>query len=107
MTKSDGKYPNKNDLEPKVVGDATPGELPLADPADSNMTDVFRKNEQDKTGENKQSAFGANKAEAGDNKPKPSERFPDGDRENYEANFDQQSHDKWNDQKQNTDPLKS
>ena len=61
MTKSDGKYPNKEDLEPKVKGIANSDELPLADPSDSNTSDVFRKNTLVKTGEDEQSAFGTYK----------------------------------------------
>lgn len=108
MTKSNGKYPNKEDLEPKVRGATNPGELPLADPADSNVTDVFRKNAQDKTGENEQSAFGANKVgtDTGFTKPKLGEQFPYGDRETYNHTFNQHIHDKWNEEKPNEDPFK-
>ena len=49
MTKSDGKYPNKEDLEPKVPGAASSDELPLADPSDSNTSDIFRKNALEKS----------------------------------------------------------
>ena len=64
MTKSDGKYPNKEDLEPKVPGAASSDELPLADPSDSNTSDIFRKNALEIVGEHSQSAFGANKPDA-------------------------------------------
>src|SRR3954453_4506047 len=71
MTKSDGKYPNKEDLEPKVKGIANSDELPLADPSDSNTSDVFIENTLVKTGEHEQSAFGTYKTDTGYNKPWP------------------------------------
>ncbi|MBE1555283.1 hypothetical protein [Sporosarcina limicola] len=105
MTIKDGKYPNKKDLEPKVVhpnGEVLPSrELPLADPSDSNSTDVFRKNAHDKTGEHKPSAYSENKKEASSsyNNPKPGERFPYGDQEQYNREFNHQAHNEWNEQK--------
>ncbi len=106
MTKSDGKYPNKEDFEPKVAGVGKSDELPLADPSDSNVTEVFRRNEQKKTGENEPSAFAANKIDSGYNKPKSGERFPFGDKEEYDREFNQESHDKWNGEKTNNVPAK-
>lgn len=106
MTKSDGKYPNKDDLEPKVRGAVNPDELPLADPADSSVTNVGRKSVRDKTRESEQSAYGVYKEDSGYNKPKLGESFPFGDREQYERKFNQESHDKWNEQKPNKVPLK-
>ncbi len=104
MTKSDGKYPNKEDFEPKVAGVGKSDELPLADPSDSNVTEVFRKNEQKKTGENEPSAFATNKVDSGYDKPKSGERFPLGDEDDRE--FNQESHDKWNGEKTNNVPAK-
>ncbi|WP_318614814.1 hypothetical protein [Sporosarcina sp. YIM B06819] len=106
MTKSDGKYPNKEDFEPKVAGVVNTDELPLADPADSNVTDVFRKNAQGKTGENEPSAFAANKADNGYDKPKSDEPFPFDDKEEPDREFNQESHDKWNGEKTNNVPAK-
>lgn len=106
MTKSDGKYPNKEDLKPKVPGVTNSDELPLADPSDSNTSEVFLKNAQEKSGEHKQSAYGANKPDASYNSPKPGESFPDGDRNEYNRQFNQLSHDKWNKEKPNEDPFK-
>lgn len=109
MTKSDGKYPNKEDLEPNVKGMPNSDELPLADPSDSNTSHIFRENEQDKTGENKPSAFGTNKVDnpdTGYNKPKSGERFPFGENTKENSNFDQHTHDKWNKEKPNEDPFK-
>ncbi len=106
MTKSDGKYPNKEDLETKVPGVTNPDELPLADPSDSNTSDVFQKNAQEKAGVHIQSAYGANKPDTGYNSLKPGERFPYGDRKEYERQFNQLSHDKWNEVKPNEDPFK-
>jgi hypothetical protein len=105
MTKSDGKYPNKKDLEPKVAGVTNSDELPLADPADSNTWDVFRKNVQETTGENDQSAYGANKPNASYNNPNPDNHFPGGIGE-HDRKFNQQSHDKWNKEKPNENPFK-
>lgn len=111
MTKSDGKYPNKEDLEPKVKGVAHSDELPLADPSDSNTSDVFRKNTLKKTGENEQSAYGTYKTDTGYNKPKSDEQSPFGeenkeDNNKEDNNFDQETHDKWNQEKPNEDPFK-
>ena len=106
MTKSDGKYPNKEDFEPKVPGAASSDELPLADPSDSNTSDIFRKNALEIVGEHSQSAFGANKPDASYNIPKPGECFPYGDKKEYDRQFNQLSHDKWNELKPNQDPFK-
>ena len=113
MTKSDGTYPNKEDLEPKVKGAANSDELPLADPSDSNTSDVFRENALGKTGENEQSAYGTyktdtgyNKTDTGYNKPKSGERFPFGETTKDANSFDQKTHDKWNQEKPNEDPFK-
>ncbi|WP_432363268.1 hypothetical protein [Sporosarcina sp. UB5] len=65
MTILDGKYPNKQDLEPKIFhpgkGVGPAHELPLADPSDSNYTFEFRKNAQNKTGMDEPSAYSKNK----------------------------------------------
>lgn len=106
MTKSDGKYPNKEDFEPKVAGVGKSDELPLADPATSNVTEVFRRNAQKKTGENEPSAFATNKVNSGYNNPNPGDRFPFGDKEAYDRQFNQESHDKWNGEKTNNVPAK-
>ncbi|KAA0955822.1 hypothetical protein FQ087_14640 [Sporosarcina sp. ANT_H38] len=106
MTKSDGKYPNKEDLEPKVKGVANSDELPLADPSDSNTSDVFRKNSLNKTGENEQSAFGTYKTDTGYNKPKSDEQYSVGEENKEDSKFDQETHDKWNEEKPNEDPFK-
>ena len=109
MTKSDGKYPNKEDLEPNIKGMSKSDELPLADPSDSNTTEVFRENEQEETGENKPSAFGSNKMDnpnKGDSKPKSGEGYPYGEVDKENSNFDQHTHDKWNKEKPNEDPFK-
>jgi hypothetical protein len=106
MTKSDGKYPNKEDLEPKVKGAANSDELPLADPSDSNTSDVFRKNTLDKTGENEQSAFGTYKTDTGYNKPQSDDQSPFEELNKEDSKFDQETHDKWNQEKPNEDPFK-
>lgn len=106
MTKSDGKYPNKEDLEPKVKGVANSDELPLADPSDSNTSDVFRKNTLDKTGENEQSAYGTYKTDTGYNKPRSGEQYPFGEKHQEDNKFDQETHEKWNKEKPNEDPFK-
>ena len=109
MTKSDGKYPNKEDLEPNITGMPKSDELPLADPSDSNTSEVFRENEQEETGENKPSAFGSNKK----NNPNPvndklvsGEGNPDGEGKKEKNNFDQHTHEKWNKEKPNENPFK-
>ncbi|MFJ7934121.1 hypothetical protein [Sporosarcina sp. NPDC096371] len=107
MTKSDGKYPNKEDFEPKVAGAAKSDELPLADPSDSNVTDVFRKNARGKIGENEPSAFAANKVEKGYIKPKSDGDLSSEEQEESNREFNQESHDKWNQEKTNTVPAKS
>jgi len=106
MTKSDGKYPNKEDFEPKVAGVGKSDELPLADPSDSNVTEVFRKNEQKKTGENEPSAFSINKVDSDYNKPKSEERFSHENEDESDREFNQESHDKWNGEKTNNVPAK-
>jgi hypothetical protein len=109
MTKSNGKYPNKEDLEPNVKGMLNSDELPLADPSDSNTSEVFRENEQEKTGEDKLSAYGANKVsnpDTGYDKPKTGERFTFGETNKDTHSFDQETHDKWNKEKPNEDPFK-
>lgn len=106
MTKSDGNYPNKEDFEPKVAGVGKSDELPLADPSDSNVTDVFRKNEQKKTGEDEPSAFATNKVDSNYNKPNSEESSPLADKDEYDREFNQESHDKWNGEKTNNVPAK-
>lgn len=106
MTKSDGMYPNKEDLEPKVKGAANSDELPLADPSDSNTSDVFRENSLDKTGNHEQSAYGTYKADTGYNKPRSDEQDPSGEKNKEDNKFDQETHDKWNKEKPNEDPFK-
>jgi len=106
MTKSDGKYPNKEDLEPKVKGVANSDELPLADPSDSNTSDVFRKNTLKKTGENEQSAYGTYKTDTGYNKPSMDEQYLFEEKNKEDNKFDQETHDKWNKEKPNEDPFK-
>ena len=102
MTKSDGKYPNKIDFEPKVPGVVNSDELPLADPSDSQTSDVFLRNAQEKAGEYIQSAFGANKLGA----RKASVRNSIGERKAYNRQFNQLLHDKWNEVKPHKDPFK-
>lgn len=49
MTIKDGKYPNKEDLDPKKKKNnkvSSSDELPLADPAESNVTHEFHEGEQ-------------------------------------------------------------
>jgi len=106
MTKSDGKYPNKEDLEPKVKGVANSDELPLADPSDSNTSDEFRKNALKKTGENEQSAYGTYKTDTGYNKPRADEQSPLGEANKEDSKFDHETHEKWNKEKPNEDPFK-
>jgi len=109
MTKSDGKYPNKEDLEPNIKGMPNSDELPLADPSDSNTSEVFRDNEQEETGENKPSAFASNKlsnSNAGNNKPVSSEGNTIGKDNKENNNFDQHTHEKWNKEKPNENPFK-
>ncbi|MBD7908745.1 hypothetical protein [Sporosarcina gallistercoris] len=88
MTIQDGKYPNKEDLEPKVPKPGKPAgptdELPLSDPADSNFTHEFRENEKDKTAEHAPSAYT-------ENEENPSER-----------NHNEKAHTEWNESKRNT-----
>ncbi|MDW0118216.1 hypothetical protein QTL97_14885 [Sporosarcina thermotolerans] len=107
MTIVDGKYPNKKDLEPKILhpgkGVGPAYELPLADPADSNFTNEFRKNAQDKIGMDVPSAFSQNKPlfnefQVTDNDV--SERMPIENRE-----FDSATREKWNSQKRNDKPI--
>ena len=109
MTKSDGNYPNKDDLEPNVKGMSKSDELPLADPSDSNTSEVFRENEQEETGENKPSAFAENKinnTNTGNNKPVSGVGSPNGEVDKEKSNFDQHTHEKWNKEKPNEDPFK-
>ncbi|WP_252501715.1 hypothetical protein [Sporosarcina sp. Marseille-Q4943] len=108
MTIVDGKYPNKKDLEPKILhpgkGVGPTYELPLADPADSNWTHEFRKNAQDKTGMDNPSAYS-------ENKPLVNEfQLMDDDspvklqsKENRE--FNSVAREKWNSQKRNDKPI--
>lgn len=109
MTKSDGKYPNKEDLEPNVKGMGNYDELPLADPSDSNVSAIFRENEMEKTGENKPSAFATNKVDnlgTGYNKPKSDERILVSESNKENSNFNQQTHDEWNKEKPNERPFR-
>ncbi|CAM3237326.1 hypothetical protein FITA111629_11605 [Filibacter tadaridae] len=105
MTIKDGKYPNKEDLEPKVAhpnGRMTPtDELPLADPSDSNSTDTFRDNAQDKKGEHKPSAYNENKknVKPSTNNPKLSGNIPSREREQSNQEFNVQAHSEWNEHK--------
>ncbi|WOV87790.1 hypothetical protein QWT69_01325 [Sporosarcina oncorhynchi] len=102
MTIKDGKYPNKRDLEPKVLhpgkGFEPTHELPLADPSDSNWTDDFRENAQDKTGKHEPSIYSQNKPPMNPNYHtlKPGERFPFGDQEEYNRKFNDHAHEQWN-----------
>ncbi|WP_039042666.1 hypothetical protein [Sporosarcina sp. ZBG7A] len=88
MTIKDGKYPNKEDLEPKVPKQGKPAgpadELPLSDPADSNFTQEFLENEREKTGEHAPSVF------------KESEE------KSSERNHNEKAHTEWNESKRNT-----
>ncbi|MGN7385848.1 hypothetical protein [Sporosarcina sp. SAFN-015] len=97
MTIVDGKYPNKKDLEPKILhpgkGVGPTHELPLADPADSNWTIEFRKNAQDRTGMDDPSAYN-------ENKPLVNEfRLMDA------REFNNETREKWNSQKRNDKPI--
>ncbi len=88
MTIKDGKYPNKEDLEPKVPKQGKPAgpadELPLSDPADSNYTHEFLENERDETGEHAPSIFT-------ENEEKTSQRT-----------HNEKAHSEWNASKRNT-----
>ncbi|WP_025783138.1 hypothetical protein [Sporosarcina sp. D27] len=88
MTIKDGKYPNKEDLEPKVPKQGKPAgpanELPLSDPADSNFTHEFLENEREETGEHAPSI--SKKSEE-----KSSERT-----------HNEKAHTEWNESKRNT-----
>ncbi|REB06038.1 hypothetical protein DVB69_13970 [Sporosarcina sp. BI001-red] len=88
MTIKDGKYPNKEDLEPKVPKQGKPAgpadELPLSDPADSNFTHEYLENEPDKMGEQVPSVFK-------ENEEKISERT-----------HNEKAHTEWNESKRNT-----
>lgn len=105
MTIVDGKYPNKKDLEPKILhpgkGVGPAHELPLADPADSNWTNEFRKNAQDKTGIDDPSAYS-------ENKPFVNEfqalEVPLG-QTNEAREFNSETREKWNSQKRNDKPI--
>ncbi|MBB4822867.1 hypothetical protein HNO89_000085 [Sporosarcina luteola] len=105
MTIKDGTYPNKKDIEPKILfhgkKPTTYDELPLSDPADSNWTKEFRKNAEDKTGKDSPSAYSENKKSGNPNYHvlKPGERFPYGDREKYNREFNHKAHEKWNEHK--------
>lgn len=106
MTIVDGKYPNKKDLEPKILhpgkGVGPAHELPLADPADSNWTNEFRKNAQDKTGIDDPSAYSENKPlvnelQVGD--------VSEGVQTNETREFNSETREKWNSQKRNDKPI--
>lgn len=107
MTIVDGKYPNKKDLEPKILhpgkGVGPAHELPLADPADSNWTNEFRKNAQDKTGLDDPSAYSENKPLVNEflttSEEAPAKVTQD-DRE-----FNSETREKWNSQKRNDKPI--
>lgn len=107
MTIVDGKYPNKKDLEPKILhpgkGVGPTHELPLADPADSNWTNEFRENAQDRTGMDAPSAYS-------DNKPLVSEfqmvgKDVPGVQANEIREFNNETREKWNSQKRNDKPI--
>ncbi|WP_339252301.1 hypothetical protein NSQ43_01050 [Sporosarcina sp. FSL W8-0480] len=107
MTIIDGKYPNKKDLEPKILhpgkGVGPAYELPLADPADSNFTKEFRKNAQDRIGMDDPSAFSENKPLVNEFEVMDHEvsvRMPIENRE-----FDSVTREKWNSQKRNDKPI--
>ncbi|MDN4606214.1 hypothetical protein [Sporosarcina highlanderae] len=105
MTIVDGKYPNKKDLEPKILhpgkGVGPAYELPLADPADSNFTYEFRKNAQDKVGMDGPSAFSENKPLT--KEFNVLEDHPVNVQEKRE--FDSMTREKWNSQKRNDKPI--
>ncbi|MCM3709516.1 hypothetical protein [Sporosarcina luteola] len=108
MTIVDGKYPNKKDLEPKILhpgkGIGPTYELPLADPADSNWTHEFRKNAQDRTGIHDPSAYSENKPLVDEfqltGNEVPLEMQTDENRE-----FNSMTREKWNSQKRNDKPI--
>lgn len=106
MTIVDGKYPNKKDLEPKILhpgkGVGPAHELPLADPADSNWTNEFRKNAQDKTGLDDPSAYSENKPLVNEFRVMPGE-VAGASTENRE--FNSETREKWNSQKRNDKPI--
>lgn len=106
MTIIDGKYPNKKDLEPKILhpgkGVGPAYELPLADPADSNFTNEFRKNAQDTIGRNDPSAFSENKPFVNEFKVMDNEESV---RATENREFNSETREKWNSQKRNDKPI--
>ncbi|MDW0114149.1 hypothetical protein QT711_13210 [Sporosarcina saromensis] len=102
MTIKDGKYPNKKDLEPKVLqpgkGMVPTHELPLADPSDSNWTRDFRKNAQDETGKHEPSAYSENKPPASET-VKPKARPQMSDTNEVSHSFNEKTHEQWNEHK--------
>jgi len=108
MTIVDGKYPNKKDLEPKILhpgkGVGPAHELPLADPADSNWTNEFRKNAQDKTGIDEPSAYSENKPLVNEFRVMDSD-VPARMRKNETREFNNETREKWNSQKRNDKPI--
>jgi len=108
MTIIDGKYPNKKDLEPKILhpgkGVGPAHELPLADPADSNWTIEFRKNAQDKTGIDEPSAYSENKPLVNEFRVMDSD-VPARMRNNETREFNNETREKWNSQKRNDKPI--
>lgn len=107
MTIVDGKYPNKKDLEPKILhpgkGVGPANELPLADPADSNWTHEFRKNAQEKAGLDDPSAYSKNKPFV--NEFQVIEDMPERAPSNENREFNSMAREKWNSQKRNDKPI--
>ncbi|MFD1204601.1 MULTISPECIES: hypothetical protein [Sporosarcina] len=107
MTIVDGKYPNKKDLEPKILhpgkGARPTHELPLADPADSNWTNEFRKNAEDKTGMDHPSAYSENKPLINEFHTEHTEMGVPEKSNSHE--FNRTTHEKWNKQKRNDRPI--
>lgn len=108
MTIVDGKYPNKKDLEPKILhpgkGVGPTYELPLADPADSNWTNEFRKNAQDKTGIDDPSVYSENKPLVNEFQVVGKD-VPTGVQTNETREFNSETREKWNNQKRNDKPI--
>ncbi|GEN85127.1 hypothetical protein SLU01_34390 [Sporosarcina luteola] len=108
MTIVDGKYPNKKDLEPKILhpgkGVGPTHELPLADPADSNFTNEFRKNAQDRTGIEDPSAYNENKPLVNEFQVMDNDVLLRGQPEDARE-FNSMTREKWNSQKRNDKPI--
>lgn len=108
MTVVDGKYPNKKDLEPKILhpgkGVGPAHELPLADPADSNFTIEFRKNAQDTTGIDDPSAYNENKPLVNEFQLMGKD-MPEDEQTKETREFNSETREKWNSQKRNDKPI--